>query len=209
MKKRTLEGVLREKTRKGSAQQLRRNGKIPSVVYGHTEPFAIAVDEHEFNSKFKTISENIIIKLNVSGKSHDVLVKDFQENILSGKIVHLDFYEIEMGKLLKTHVPIHTTGTPAGAKEGGIFELLLHEMEVECLPKDLPEVVSVEVTALNVGDSIHVRDIEPPEGVKYHNSPEAVICHVSRRKEEKVEEELEEELEEGAIEEKAEEKTEE
>ncbi|MBN2442372.1 MAG: 50S ribosomal protein L25 [Spirochaetales bacterium] len=207
MKKRTLEGVLREKTSKGSAQLLRRNGKIPSVVYGHTEPFSIAVDEHEFNSKFKTISENIIINLNVAGKSHDVLVKDYQENILTGKIVHLDFYEIEMGKLLKTHVPIHTVGTPLGAKEGGIFELLLHEVEVECLPRHLPEEVSVDVNALNVGDSIHIRDVEPPEGVKFHNSPDAVICHVTRRKEEKAA--VEEEAEEGVTEEKAEEKSEE
>ena len=71
-------------------------------MYGHAEPVSIAVDEHEFTSKFRTISENIIIKLNISGKNHDVLVKDFQDDILTGKIVHLDFYEIEKGKLLKT-----------------------------------------------------------------------------------------------------------
>ena len=209
MKKQTLTGELRKNLGKGFTKQLRKNGRIPSVVYGHTEPFSITVNEHEFNSMFRIISENIIIKLDISGKNHDVLVKDFQEDILTGKIVHLDFYEIEKGKLLKTHVPMHTHGTPLGAKEGGIFELLLHEVEVECLPKDLPEEVIVDVSELLVGHSIHIREIEPPKGVKFLNPPEQVICIVTRRREEVVEEVPEEEVEEGIEEEKEEEKAEE
>jgi large subunit ribosomal protein L25 len=197
MKKQTLEGISRKESRKGYTKQLRRDGKIPSVIYGHAEPFSIAVDEHEFNSKFKIISENIIISLTVDGNSYDVLVKDFQEDILTGKIVHLDFYEIEKGKLLKTHVPIHTTGTPVGAREGGLFELLLHEVEVECLPKDLPEDIVVDVSGLAVGHSIHVRELEIMDAVKVLNSPEQVVCLVTRKREEKTEEE-EEEVEEGA-----------
>jgi large subunit ribosomal protein L25 len=206
MKRETLTCELREKFNKGYTKELRRNGKIPSVVYGHTEPLSIAVDGHEFNSKFKIISENIIIKLNVSGKDIDVLVKDFQEDILTGNILHLDFYEIEKGKLLKTHVPLHTHGTPAGVKEGGIFETFLHEVEVECLPKHLPEEIVVDVSELKVGHSIHVREIEPPEGAKFLNPPDQVICIVTRKREIiEEEEEVEEVLEEGIVEETEEE----
>jgi large subunit ribosomal protein L25 len=198
MKRETLAGEKRENFRKGYTRELRRNGKIPSVVYGHTEPLSIFVDGHEFNSKFKMISENIIIKLKVAGNNYDVLVKDFQEDILTGNILHLDFYEVEKGKHLKTHVPLHTHGTPAGAKEGGIFELFLHEVEVDCLPKDLPEEIVVDVLELKVGHSIHIKEIEPPEGVKILNPPDQVICIVTRKREvaeevEAVEEGLEEE----------------
>ncbi|MBN2535607.1 MAG: 50S ribosomal protein L25 [Spirochaetales bacterium] len=204
MKRETLAGEIREEFRKGYTKELRRNGKIPSVVYGHAKPFSLYVDAHEFNSKFKMISENIIINLNVSGKNYDVLVKDFQEDILTGRIMHLDFYEIEKGKLLKTHVPLHTHGTPAGVKEGGLFEVFLHEVEVECLPKDLPEEIVVDVSELQVNHSVHIRDIQPPEGVRFLNPQDQVICIVTRKRE-VIEEAAEEEA--GVEEEKVEEKT--
>jgi large subunit ribosomal protein L25 len=207
MEQKTLQGYQRKDTNKGITRSLRREGKIPSIIYGHREPFPVAVNAIEFNSKFKVISENIIIKLSVEDSSYDVLVKDYQEDILTGKIMHIDFFEIEKGKLLKTHVPFIPKGSPVGVREGGLFEILIHNIEVECLPSNIPESISYEVEELKLGQSIHVKDLPQFEGVKILNSPDHVVCVVTRKKEAKVTEEkpAEEAAEEGAKEEGAEE----
>jgi large subunit ribosomal protein L25 len=99
---------------------------------------------------------------------------------------------------LKTHVPVHTSGTPQGVKEGGILEQRLHSLEIECLPADLPEALDLDVSDLAIGDSIHVSDITPPKGVKFLNMPEQVIIVITTPKMEVIEEEeVEEELLEG------------
>ncbi|MFP4365314.1 MAG: 50S ribosomal protein L25/general stress protein Ctc [Spirochaetia bacterium] len=193
MQQKTLSADARKAEKKSAAKRLRREGKIPAIIYGHHDPVAIAVDASEFDRKFHTISENTIIKISVGKENYDVLVKDYQEDLIKNRILHLDFFEIERGKALKTHVPIHLEGMPVGTKEGGILETLLHEMEVECLPKDLPEVINLDISELQIGDSIHVEDVNPPEGVKYLNYPEQTICSVVTPRAEKTEEELEEE----------------
>jgi large subunit ribosomal protein L25 len=188
MEQKTLQGYHRKTTNKGITRSIRREGKIPSIVYGHREPLPVAVDAREFNSKFKVISENIIIKLTLEDTSYDVLVKDFQEDILTGKILHIDFFEIEKGKLLKTHVPFIPTGSAMGVREGGLFEILIHEIEVECLPTSIPEKMSLDVSELKIGQSIHIKDLPQFEGVKILNTPDQVVCVVTRKKEAKVEE---------------------
>lgn len=183
MQQKTLSGITRSEFNKNANRRLRRDGKIPAIVYGHRDPFAIAVDEHEFRTKFKVISENIIIKLTVNGETYDVLVKDYQEKLIKNQITHLDFYEIERGKLLKTHVPIHISGTAKGVKLGGIFEYLLHEVEIECLPKNLPEKIEVNIDDMDVGQSIHVSDLKVDTEVRFLTNANQVVCHVIRKKE--------------------------
>jgi len=180
MNKQTLTGAARthEKNRKGENGRLRRAGMIPAIIYGIKKPVEISVDEKEFNQKFKVISENIIITITVGQDSYDVLVKDYQEDLLANRIMHLDFYAIDPERLLRTHVPVHLTGNPKGVKEGGILEHVLHEMEVECLPKDLPDSVVIDTTELGIHQSVHVRDVAVPNGVRFINSPDYVICHV-------------------------------
>lgn len=201
MAKQTLDIEVRKELKKGPSRRLRRMGKIPCVIYGHKEtPLPIIVDEHEFNKKFKKMSENILINLKLPTDSHEVLVKDFQEDIVSGKILHIDFYEVEKGRLLRTHIPVHMKGTAEGVKEGGILETFLHEIEVECLPKDIPEEIFMDVTHLEVGHAIHISDIETREGIKILNPLDQVICLVARKKgteEEEEKEAVEEETEEG------------
>ena len=126
----TLTANLREKKSKGATGRLRRSGKIPAVIYGHTDPQSIYVDAHEFSIKFHDVSESTIIKLLIDEKSHEVLIRDFQESILTGDIRHLDFYEIEKGKLLKTNVAVYLIGTAIGMREGGLLETFVHEVEV-------------------------------------------------------------------------------
>ncbi len=200
MEQKTLTFIPREKTKKGPSKRLRRIGKIPSVVYGHNEPVCISVDEHEFSIKFKTVSESTIITLKSEDKAYEVLVKDYQEDILKGKIIHIDFYEVEQGKLLKTHMPIRFSGAPVGVREGGVLETVTHVLEIECLPKDLPEEVIIDINALELGHTIHISDVPAPEGVKYLAASDQVICTITRKRaEEEVaeEEEIEEEGVEG------------
>jgi large subunit ribosomal protein L25 len=207
MEQKTLQGYQRKNTYKGITRSLRREGKIPSIVYGHREPMPVSINEREFNSKFKIISENIIIQLAVEDATYDVLVKDYQEDILTGKIMHIDFYEIEKGKLLRTHVPFIAKGSPMGVREGGLFEILIHEVEVECLPANIPESMSMDVAGLSIGQSIHVKDLPQFEGVKILNAPDHVVCVVTRKKEVKEEAKPEAAVaEEGATEEGAEDK---
>jgi len=182
MQPKILNVQLRTQRRKSASGRLRRAGKIPAIVYGHTEPLAITVDAREFRTAFKRITENTIVHLTMPEGVHEVLIKDYQRNNLSGRILHLDFYEFEKGKALKTRVPVRLTGAPAGVKEGGILETLLHDLEVECLPKDLPEEISVDISDLALNHSLHVRDLPLSDGVRAINSPDQVVCVVAVRK---------------------------
>jgi len=165
MEHKTLSVELRNEFGKGPAGRMRSEGKIPAVIYGVHESKNITVNEREFTKKFKTISENTIITLDFGKDSCEVLIKDFQEDIVRDRIDHLDFYEIEKGKKLKTHVPVVLTGNSPGVKEGGILVQKISEMEVECLPKDLPEEIVVNLDGLDVGHSIHVGDLAEISGV--------------------------------------------
>jgi len=182
MEPKKLNVQLRTDRRKSASGRLRREGKIPAIVYGHTEPLAITVDAREFRGAFKRITENTVVHLALPEGVHEVLVKDYQQDHLSGRIVHLDFYEFEKGKALRTRVPIRLTGAPVGVKEGGILETLMRELEVECLPKDLPEGIALDISDLALNHSIHVRDLPLAAGVKALNSPEQVVCVVAVRK---------------------------
>jgi large subunit ribosomal protein L25 len=195
MEQKTLTAHSRKVFGSADSRRQRRNGKIPAVMYGHQEPKGMIIDAHEFNTKFMTISESTIINLQVDGDSHDVLIRDYQEDTISGAITHLDFYEIERGKVLRTNVGLHLTGAAVGIREGGILETFVHELEVECLPKDLPESIQVDITNLELGHSIHVRDINAPGGVELLNPGDQVICAVAHKRAEveEVPEEVEEE----------------
>ncbi|MBN2049507.1 MAG: 50S ribosomal protein L25 [Spirochaetales bacterium] len=202
MDKKTLTGFTREKFNKHVAGRLRREGKIPAVMYGSKGGRTLSVDSHEFHKKFHTVSENTIIQLQMEGETFDVLVKDYQEDIMTGSILHIDFFEIEKGKLLKTHVPIHLIGTAIGAREGGVQEQLMHEIEVECLPKNIPASIEVDITKLEEGASIHVAGLPAIEGVKFLAAEDSVVVTITHvRGVEELEAEAAGEAEEGMEEE--------
>ncbi|GMO60463.1 MAG: 50S ribosomal protein L25 [Termitinemataceae bacterium] len=164
----------------GSANsgRLRKNGRLPGIIYGHSDTIAVDMDAKEFSGGIKGISESTIVKVDVDGVSHDAFVKDTQRNILTGDILHVDFYEIEMGKVLRTNVSVHTYGNPIGVRDGGVLETPLHNIEVECLPKDLPEIIKVDISGLGVNQSIHVKDLKLGDGVKLISSMEQVVALV-------------------------------
>ncbi|MFW5685786.1 MAG: 50S ribosomal protein L25 [Spirochaetota bacterium] len=196
MEQKTLSADARRELKTGAARRLRRAGKIPAVIYGHRDPVPVTIDALEFIREFKIISESQIIQLTVDGESYDVLIKDYQEDILTGAVEHIDFFEIEAGKALRTHIGIHIHGSPVGVRQGGVLEQPLHEVEIECLPKDIPGSFQVDVTKLDVGESIHVGDLEAPEGVRILTNDDQVITLVAMpRLEEEPETEEEEALE--------------
>ena len=161
------------------ARRVRRAGRVPAVIYGRSGS-AVTIDLNalEFSTGVKGISGSTIVKVNVDGEAVDAFVKDTQRNILNGQILHVDFYEVETDKLLRARVPVHVTGNPIGVRNGGIFESPLHDIDVESLPRDLPERINVDVSALDVNQSIHVRDLILGDGVRLISGGDQVVALV-------------------------------
>ncbi|MDR2444596.1 MAG: 50S ribosomal protein L25 [Spirochaetaceae bacterium] len=170
----------------GSAKsvRLRKQGRVPGIIYGKGAAVAIDLDGRELSAHLRTISESTIVKIDVDGKTHDAFVKSTQRNIQDGNILHVDFYEIEMGKLLRARVSVHITGNPIGVRDGGILETPLHDIEVECFPKDLPERINIDISNLGVNQSIHVRDLALGNGVKLISAEDQVVALVKFAKSE-------------------------
>ena len=198
MSDRSLSAELRTQTKKGAARRLRRAGRIPAVMYGHRDPLLLSIDAREFSRKFQRISESTIIHLSAGGDTYDVLVKDFQIDHIIERLDHIDFFEIERGRVLRARVLLHFVGNPVGVREGGLQELLVHEVEVESLPRDLPEKIDVDIEDLGVGQSFHVSDLVVPDGVRVLTSRDQVIALIAHKVEE-VDEEEDEVDEEAAL----------
>ena len=169
----------------GEARRVRRAGRIPAVLYGRSgKAISIELDARDFVNRTKSISESTIVKVDVEGKSYDVFVKDTQRNIQDGNILHIDFYEVESGVSLKARVSIQLKGNAIGVREGGILEFPLHEVEVECLPKDLPERIELDVSSLGANQSIYVRDLKLGQGVRLITGNDQVIVLVKMARDE-------------------------
>ena len=186
MSKVVLQAKNRQKTGSAEARRIRRGGRIPAVLYGRTgQAVSLDMDTHEFSTNTRGISESTIVKVEVEGKSYEAFVKATQRNIIDGKILHVDFYEVESGVILRAKVSLLITGNPVGVREGGILENPLHEIEVECLPKDLPERIELDVSGLGANHSIHVRDIPLAQGIRLISGSDQVVALVKYAKEAK------------------------
>lgn len=158
-----LKGSRRESVGKGGARKARAAGLIPAVIYGHGEtPIPVAVVAREFEVALRSHKGgNAIVNLNVAGNEVTTLVRDVQYDPLSRLVVHLDFQHISLTEQIEVEVVVHFVGTPVGVKDGGgILEHIVRTVQVRCLPTAIPARIDVDVTALNVGDSVHVRDIQ-------------------------------------------------
>ncbi|MHB9292795.1 putative large subunit ribosomal protein L25 [Hollandina sp. SP2] len=166
-------------TGSGAARRIRRTGRIPGVIYGRSgQVRAIDLDAQEFVKSIKNISESTIVTVEIEGTSYNAFVKDTQRNIQDGTVLHVDFYEVESGVMLRAKVSVHIQGNPVGVREGGTLESPLHEIEVECLPKDLPQRIEVDVSELKINQSIHVRDIALGEGIRIISGVDQVVALV-------------------------------
>ena len=199
MEQKVLNAEARTASGKGEARRLRKAGRIPAVVYGHSEPLSVSVEARQFHKEFHTVSESALIKLKLEKEDRDVLIKDYAEDITNGDILHIDFYEIEQGKKLHTRIAIELVGSPIGVREGGILEHTLYEIDIECLPKDIPEHITIDVSNLAQGDSVHISEIPVPDGVKILNNADQTVASVTVPRAVVEEEEEEEEVEAGDV----------
>ena len=171
----------------GEARKIRRSGRIPAVLYGRSgKSISIDLDALEFANGVKNISESTIVKVDVEGKSYDAFVKDTQRNIIDGNVLHVDFYEVESGVTLRARVSIQLKGNAIGVREGGVLEFPLHEIDVECLPKDLPERIELDISDLGANQSIHVRDIVLSDAIRVLSAADQVVALVKYAREEVV-----------------------
>ena len=163
----TISARSRESRGKGAARQTRREGRIPGVLYGHGEDsVSLSVDANELQKLVHSISiENTIVDLDLgSGEPYKVLIRELQRHPFRDEFVHIDFFHVAMDEKIQVEVPIVLIGTPTGVKnKGGVLDHQLRELEVFCLPGSIPEKIELDVTNLDIGDSIHVSDIELPD----------------------------------------------
>ena len=187
-----LEVEARDKTGKGVARKLRAAGRIPAVLYGggHSA-FPLALDPAALHT-ILTGSEmgmNTLIDLKVAGHAEldgkTVMVRELQRDPVKGSFIHADLYEVDLGQKIEVSVPIRVTGKSAGVELGGILDHSLREVEVKCLPRAIPDEFVIDVTPLELGDSLHVRDIALPAGVELVSDADlSVISVVAPAKEE-------------------------
>ena len=177
-----LDAIERTSRGKNEARRLRASGKIPAVVYGEKEGGrAIAVDPKVLSRILKTgQGANTLIALNLPGAGDArVLVREYQLDPITHELLHADFYRIAMDKLLRVQVSIVARGEPKGVKQqGGVLDVVHRQIEVECLPADIPNAIEVDVTELMVGQSIRVKDLAVSEKWKAVTDPETMLLHV-------------------------------
>jgi large subunit ribosomal protein L25 len=183
----TVEAKPREASDKNAARRLRTTGMIPAVLYGaKKDPRTIAVDPKQILKILHSASgHNTIFEINLEGEQAKAMVVDWQYEPLKGSLLHVDLKRIAMDQKMRLSVPVHLTGEAKGAKEeGGLLDLVLREIQIECLPSDIPSHISVDVTNLGQGDAIRVADLPETASVKYLNDPDALVVHITFVKEE-------------------------
>jgi large subunit ribosomal protein L25 len=171
----------RTATGRSAVRKLKAAGSVPAVIYGAKDkPETLQVSRRDINAMLShAAGENILVELEIAGKSRLALVQEVQHAPVGGAILHIDFHAVSMDEMIQADVPLEPTGIANGVKNmGGLLEQNLRSLAIECLPRDLPDVVTVDVSALNIGDSIHVREIKLPEGVTTRVQPDLTAFSV-------------------------------
>ena len=175
----TLEAQMRPEHGKSGAKLLRRSGFIPAVLYAAgKDSQSVKLSRHDFlRFVHQYRLESTVISLKIRGqRSHSVLVKDVQYDPVKEDVIHIDFQEISLTSKIKVNVRIVSKGEPIGVKqEGGTLNHLIWELEVECLPSQIPEEIAVDVSQMKIGDVVHVRDLSLPPEVKIMNNPDSLV----------------------------------
>ncbi len=167
---------------KEEAGRLRRSGMSPATVYGHaTDAVAITVNPKEINKILhSSTGHNTIFNLNITGKENTpVMIVDWQHHPVKGNLIHVDLKRIDLEKRIRVKVPVHTTGDPKGVKiQGGIYELVTREIEIEVLPDEIPEHFTMDVADLSIGQGVRAGDVPLTGSMKLMSPADAVISHV-------------------------------
>jgi large subunit ribosomal protein L25 len=180
----TLEVSRRESTGKEVAKKLRRDGKVPAVVYGgHKEPVAITVDRKAVSELVQKSEHGIrsvfLLKMAGTDQQRHAMIKEITIDPISRRMEHIDFVRVVMDEKIKVTVPIHLNGTALGVKEGGLLDFQLREVHIECLPTAIPDSIEVDVAPLGSHDYYRIKDLKLPEGAKVLDDPERVVVGVT------------------------------
>ena len=175
---------LRNEIGKNESNRLRKSGFVPAVIYSHGKSESVKIKRKEFLNLFKGhISESVLIDLNISGKNEDntpaVFVKDYQLDPRTDELVHVDFYKVTLGEKIHTRVPVEFVGKSAGERMGGILEVMERELEIECLPREMPEKIIIDVTNMKIGESLHVKDIKVEKTVAFLHDDRVVLTIIA------------------------------
>jgi len=197
-----LKVTVRKTVGNGAARELRREGMIPAILYGpKAEPLMLSVTTKELENILVTsnigqVLLNLLIQ-NGKQKSRTAMIKELQTQPVSGNLLHVDFYEVAMDQKIKISIPVVTTGQAAGVEEGGVLQLVRHEVEIFCFPNNIPESLEVDITDMNIGDSRHMDEVSIDESFELVDESNFTLVTILSPKAEEVEEEEEEEVEEG------------
>lgn len=182
-KKHTLKAETRARTGSGLLKQMRREGWLPSVIYGkNTESKNLKVDAKAFRELLaESESENILIDLQIAGGGSELaFLQSIQHDAISGEALHADFLAVNEKTELHASVPVHLLGEAAGVKAGGILEQSLHQLDVTCRATHLPELLEFDVSTLGEGESLHIGDVQFPDGVRPNYDDDVVIAHIGK-----------------------------
>jgi large subunit ribosomal protein L25 len=166
---------------KGAARRLRASGRVPAVLYGHgTKPQHLSVDARQFRQALRTdAGVNVLISLEVGRDQHLALAKEIQRHPVRGDLLHVDFIQVRRGEKVHVQVPVHLVGEAPGAREGGILDQDLYQVNVEAEVTAVPEAVDADVSGLGIGDVLRVADLKAPGGATILDDPEAAVVSVA------------------------------
>ena len=182
MEKTKLKAAERKDFTKSRTKKIRREGLIPGVFYSkNNKPIHIDVVDRAINPLVFTAKTHLI-SLELEGhEEYECIIKDIQFDPVTDKVIHFDLLGLTKGEKIKLEIPVQLVGSPIGVKEGGVIQHVMHKIEVECLPRNIPEHISVDISGLNLNDSIHIRDLKY-EDIEFIDSPESMIVQVTHAK---------------------------
>jgi large subunit ribosomal protein L25 len=180
----SIAAEVREDLGKQKSSQLRRNGQIPAVLYGEGKPVEhLMVNAHDFKRMILKNGTGRLISLDLQkGKKaikEQVLIKECQRHPLKGNVLHIDFFRVAMDHPVTLKTPVHMTGEDKRARDGAILELLIHELEISCLPANIPDRILIDVSKLTIGAGIHVKDLVVAEGIRILTPMDEVVVLAS------------------------------
>ena len=178
-----LAAQIRSEVGRTAVKKIKAQGFVPAVIYAHNEaPVSLKVTERDIDTVLAhAVGEHLLVDLQITGADNRLaLIQDVQRHPVTQEVQHVDFHGVSANEAIESAIPVEATGEATGVKNsGGILEQLTRTITISCLPQDLPEVITVDVSALGIGDSLHVKDIKLPAGVTTDEDPETAIFIVT------------------------------
>ncbi|MEI8234448.1 MAG: 50S ribosomal protein L25 [Verrucomicrobiota bacterium] len=177
-----LAAQTRPETGRSAVKKIKSLGFIPAVIYSHDEaPVSLKVSERDITTVLShAVGEHLLVDLEIAGAANRLaLIQEVQHHPVTQKVLHVDFHGVSANEAIESSIPIEAVGEAVGVKSGGLLEQLLRSLTVSCLPQDLPESIGVDVSALAIGDSLHIKDIKLPAGVKAVDDADKTIFLVA------------------------------